>query len=258
MRTHARHPRVAGRVRPRHLGDHLAHPCPRTDQDVRRVHRGGRRRLRRRARRIVRVPGPERRRQDVDDADDRLCLAHHRRHAADHGHGPGDGRSADPRTARRRAPAGHPRHGADGPREPHHLRPLLRAHPGRGRQAGRRTARLRPAHRTRRRPGRAAVRRHEAAPDDRPIAHQRADDPAPRRAHDRPRPTGPAPALGPAVPAQAARRDPRPDDPLHGRGRAAVRPARGHGQGEDRGRGQPARAHRAVFDEGSHGASLPA
>ena len=32
----------------------------------------------------------------------------------------------DPRAARRRAAAGHARHGADGPREHHHLRPLLR------------------------------------------------------------------------------------------------------------------------------------
>ena len=41
-----------------------------------------------------------------------------RRHAADPGHGPGRRRSADPRAARRRAPAGHARHRADRPREP--------------------------------------------------------------------------------------------------------------------------------------------
>ena len=79
MRTHARHPRVAGRVRPRHLGDLLAHPCPRTDQafgeftavdaidfDVAPGESFG-------------FLGPERRRQDLDDADDRLRLADHRR-----------------------------------------------------------------------------------------------------------------------------------------------------------------------------------
>ena len=44
------------------------------------------------------------------------------------------------------------------------------------------------------------------------------------------------------------RRDPRPHDPLHGRGRAAVRPARRHGQGADRGRGLAARADRPVLD----------
>ena len=57
----------------------LAHPCPRPDEALRRVHRRRRRRLRRRARRIVRVPGSQRRRQDLDDADDRLRLAGHRR-----------------------------------------------------------------------------------------------------------------------------------------------------------------------------------
>ena len=103
MRTHARHPRVAGRVRPRHVVDPLAHPRPRTDQAVRRVHRRGRRRLRCGARRIVRLPRAEWRRQDVHDADDRLRLADHGRHAADHGHGPGHGRPADPRAPGRRA-----------------------------------------------------------------------------------------------------------------------------------------------------------
>ena len=60
-----------------------------------------------------------------------------------------------------------------------------------------------------------------------------------------PRPAGPPPAVGAAVPAQAARRDAGPDDPLHGRGRAAVRPAGRHGQGEDRRRGLAAPADRA-------------
>ena len=41
-------------------------------------------------------------------------------------------------------------------------------------------------------------------------------------------------------------RDARPDDALHGRGRAAVRPPRRHGQGQDRGRGLAARADRAA------------
>ena len=128
----------------------------------------------------------------------------------------------------------------------------------RGRAPGRRAARVRPAHRARQGPGRAAVGRDEAAPDDRPVAHQRARDAAPRRTDDRPRPAGAPPAVGSAVPAQAARRDARPDDPLHGRGGAAVRPARRHGQGQDRGRGQPARAHRAVLDPRGDRAALPA
>ena len=84
------------------------------------------------------------------------------------------------------------------------------------------------------------------------------DAAAPRRADDRPRPAGAPPAVGPPVPAEAARRDARPDDPLHGRGRAAVRPARRHGQGEDRRRGLPARADRALLDARGHRAALPA
>ena len=70
--------------------------------------------------------GPERRRQDLDDADDRLRVAGHRRRAGGPRHGPGRRRPADPRAARRRAPAGHARQRADRPREPAHLRPLLR------------------------------------------------------------------------------------------------------------------------------------
>ena len=97
--------------------------------------------------------------------------------------------------------------------------------------ARRRAPRLRPADRARRRPGRAAVGRHEAAPDDRPQPDQRAGPAPPRRADDGPRPAGPPPALGPPLPPQAAGRHARPDDPLHGRGRAALRPPRGDGQG---------------------------
>ena len=69
------------------------------------------------------------------------------------------------------------------------------------------------------------------------VAHQPPRAAAARRADHRPRPTGPAPALGPAVPAQARGRDPGHHHALHGRGRAAVRPARDHGQGRDRRRG---------------------
>ena len=114
----------------------LAHPCPRADQALRRVHRGRRHRLRRRARRVVRVPRAERRRQDLDDADDRLRLAGHRRaRCAVLGMDPArDG----PRIRARLGvvpAAGHARHRADRPREPRHLRPLLRPAAGRGRAA---------------------------------------------------------------------------------------------------------------------------
>ena len=76
------------------------------------------------------------------------------------------------------------------------------------RAPGRRAARVRPAHRAGRRQGRAAVRRHEAPADHRALADQPARDPAARRADHRPRPAGPARALGPAVPAQAVRASP--------------------------------------------------
>ena len=65
--------------------------------------------------------------------------------------------------------------------------------------------------------------------------------PAARRADHRPRPAGPPRAVGPAVPAQAAGRHPGHHDALHGRGRAAVRPARRDGQRRDRRRGLAAR-----------------
>ena len=86
---------------------------------------------------------------------------------------------------------------------------------------------------------------HEAAADHRPVADQRAGDPAARRAHHRAGPAGQARGLGPAVPAQAAGRDADPDHALHGRGRAAVRPAGGDGRRQDRGGGLAARADRA-------------
>ena len=84
--------------------------------------------------------GPERRREDVDDADDRCGLAGHRGHAPSDGHGPRHPRTADPRPGRRRAPAGHARQRADRAREPRDLRSLLRAGPRGDRPARRRTA----------------------------------------------------------------------------------------------------------------------
>ncbi len=47
-----------------------------------------------------------------------------------------------------------------------------------------------------------------------------------------------------------------PDDALHGRGRAALRPARRHGSREDRRRGLAARPHRAVLDARGRRAAL--
>ena len=77
---------------------------------------------------------------------------------------------------------------------------------------------------------------------------QRARGAAARRAHHRARPAGAPRAVGPPLPAEAAGRHPRAHHPLHGRGRAAVRPPRRHGQGAHRRRGLAARAHRALLD----------
>ena len=56
--------------------------------------------------------------------------------------------------------------------------------------------------------------------------------------------------VGTPLPAEAPRRDADHHDLLHGRGGAAVRRPRGHGQGEDRGRGVAAPAHRPALDPG--------
>ena len=95
----------------------------------------------------------------------------------------------------------------------------------------------------RRQAGRA-LRRHEAAPVARPRPGQRPRSADPRRADHRPRPAGPPPDVGAAAePAAAGQGDP-PDDALHGRGRAPLRPPdrprpwpqdrRGHAAGADR------------------------
>ena len=115
-------------------------------------------------------------------------------------------------------------------REPDRLRAVLR-HPAREWPRARAAELLEFVQLTERadEQGRAAVGRHEAAADDRPRAGERARAAAARRADHRPRPAGPAPGVGAAVPAQAARRDAGAHHPLHGRGRAAVRPAGGDG-----------------------------
>ena len=72
-----------------------------------------------------------------------------------------------------------------------------------------------------------------------------------------PRSPGPPSPLGPALPPQAGGGDPDHHHPLHGRGRAALRPAGGHGQGQDRGGRLAAGAHRRVRPPRSGRASLP-
>ncbi len=154
--------------------------------------------------------------------------------------------------------AGHPRQRADRAREPDHLRALLRALASRGARAGRPAARVRPARRARGRQGRAALGRDEASPHDCALARQRARGAAARRADDRARSTGAPRRLGQADPAQAAGCDARADDALHGRGGAAVRPARDHGPRPHRGGGLAARADPPALDARGGGAPLRA
>src|SRR5205823_6179912 len=78
-----------------------------------RADRRRRDRLRRAEGRGVRLPRPERRRQELDDADDRLRLAAVRRHAQRARPRPPARRAHDPRPARRRPAAGHARQRAD-------------------------------------------------------------------------------------------------------------------------------------------------
>ena len=74
-----------------------------------------------------------------------------------------------------------------------------------------------------------ALRRHEAPPHARARARERPGAHVHRRADDRARSAGAAPHLGAAAqPARAGQDDPA-HDALHGRGRAALRPARDHG-----------------------------
>ena len=157
-------------------------------------------------RRGVRVPRPERRRQVVDDADDRLHVAGDRRARC--------GCSAS--TRRRTASAIRARLGVVPQADQldneltveenlDHLRPLLRHPAGRVQAAGRRAARVRPAHRAGDEQGRAAVGRDEAAGDDRPLADQRARAAAARRADDRASTRRPATCCGTACTGSSSR-----------------------------------------------------
>ena len=81
------------------------------------------------------------------------------------------------------------------------------------------------------RQGGSLVGRDEAPPHHRPLARLGSRAADPRRAHHRPRPTGPPPAVGPPLPPEATGCHPGHHHALHGRGRAAVRPPRRHGRG---------------------------
>ena len=104
-----------------------------------------------RAGRGVRVPGAQRRRQVLDDADDRRGLPAHRRRAGDPRPGPGHPRPGDPGPAGRLPAGGHPRPRAQRPREPLVYGRYFGIRAGRGRRPRRRAARVRAARPRRRR-----------------------------------------------------------------------------------------------------------
>ena len=118
-------------------------------------------------------------------------------------------------------------------REPGRLRPLLRHRPPRGQAPDRRAPELRRARGQGREQDLGAVDGHEAAPAHRPGPDQPAAGHRRRRADDRARSPGPPPHLAEAPPAQEPGDDARPDDPVHGGGPAALRPARRHVPGPD-------------------------
>ena len=183
-------------------------------------------------RRGLRLPRPQRRGQDLHHAHDRGGLPRHRGPAA----------HPRPRPGHRRVRASAARlgvvpqedsldleltvfenlliygryFGMSAPRDPQARRRAARVRPP-----------LRPAATTRSTRCRAGMKRRLT------IARSLINDPDPgaaRRAHHRPRPAGAPRAVGPAVPPQAAGRHPGAHHALHGRGRAAVRPPRGHGR----------------------------
>ena len=88
---------------------------------------------------------------------------------------------------------------------------------------------------------RAAVRRAAAAAVHRPGPGQRPAGRLPGRDDHRPGPGRPARRLGPRPPHPRPRHHRRAGHPLHGRGRAAVRPDRHHRPGPRRRPGHPAR-----------------
>jgi hypothetical protein len=232
-----------------------SHRRPRSRQALRRLRRSRRHLLRGGPRRILRPARPERGRKVDDHAHGRSRVHANGRRPLDPRARPRRLRPRDPLATRRRAAVRQPRHRASRSREPPRLRSLLRASRQARREACRRTARVRPARGEGQGEGRLALGRHEAASHDRPRAHQRPAGAAARRADHRPRPAGAPHPLGPVVPAQGAGHDAPAHDPLHGRSRAALRPARGGRQGCDHGRGHAGRADPPVLvTRGTRGA----
>ena len=157
-----------------------------------------------------------------------------------------------------RPAAGQPRRRTDGAGEPDRLRPLLRYLPVGMPAAGGGAAGLRAIGREGRHQGRDAVRWDEAPADHRPVADQRSGAAAARRADHRARPAGSTCVVGQIVSAQASGRDAGRHHPLHGRGRAALRPAGGDGRRQDRRARVAGRTDRGALVQGGAGAAVPA
>ena len=216
---------------------------PRPAQVVRRLRGGQGHRRRRTPRRGVRLPRPQRRRQVLDDADDRRGLAGQRRRAADPRHGPrrptARRSAAGSASARRRTPSTTSSTSSTTSTSTAATSASPSARCASGPRSCWSSSQLTDKAKAKVEDLSGGMKRRLTIAR---VADQPARPAAARRADHRPRPAGPARAVGPAVPAQAAGRDARDHDALHGRGRAAVRPARGDGQGRDRGRGLAARA----------------
>ena len=204
---------------------------------------GRRDRPRSRARRDLRLPRAERRRQDDDGRDPRGLPHRTAGEVSVLGVDPGARRRRLAQPRRRRAAGVERRAGAHRAREPP---ALLRLLPRAARH--RRDDRARRARREGGHARAAALRRAAAAARRRARADRRPGADLPRRADDRLRPVGAAHRLARDRGAARARQDRLPHDALHGRGRGARRPHRGHRRRPDRRRGDAGHARRPQPD----------
>ena len=187
--------------------------------------------------RDLRLPRPQRRRQDDHgaDADDAAAADRRPRHRRRPRRGQGGAGGA--RLDRRRPAGSGARPADDRPRaDPPAGDPA--GHPDRGGQAARRRpARAGRPGRRRRPPRRHLLGRDAAPARPRRGARPRAARPLPRRADHRPRPGQPQDDLGGGAGAERRGHDRLPHHPVPGGGRPARRQRRDHRQRQDRRRG---------------------
>ena len=219
--------------------DRDARPAP--DVQVAQV-RGGSgpwRRPQRRRGRDLRLPRPERGRQDDDPAHARDAAHAHVGRGDGRGRGPPPRAPAGPRADRLRPPGRFDRSGRDRTRRARPPGPALRHEQVRCPGARRRGAGGPRPRSGRRSHDEHVLGRHEAPARRRPRHRPQAVGPVPRRAHDRSRPPGTGPDVGRDPPPARGRHDGLPDHALPRGGRRAGRPARDH-----RPRGHRRRRHR--------------